>query len=63
MTQKELLYIEDAIGHECTMASYINNAIEQLEDDKLVTFMEKELKKHEKQKEELIKTLEEISNE
>ena len=63
MTQKELLYVEDAIGHECTMIKIITNAIEELEEDSLATYMEKELKNHEKIKQELEKTLEEISNE
>ena len=46
MTQKELLYVEDAIGHEQNVAAIINDAIDKLEDKTLKTFLKSELKKH-----------------
>ena len=36
MTQKELLYLEDAIGHEQNIISIIEEKIEKLVDEKLV---------------------------
>lgn len=63
MTQKELSYIEDAIGHECNMIMIINNIIENIDDQKLITFFEKEEKKHTNIKESLISKLEEKVNE
>ena len=47
MTQKELLYYDDAISHEVNISSYIEQAISNLDDNKLIEFMEKELKNHE----------------
>lgn len=46
MTQKELLYVEDAIGHEQNVGAIIQEAISLLEDQSLKTFMKSELKKH-----------------
>ena len=46
MTQKELLYVEDAIKHENNMIGIINETLDLLEDESLVSFMEGELKKH-----------------
>ena len=58
MTQKELLYIEDAIGHEDNIISICNETSCMLEDEKLVTFINDEIKKHTKTKEILKKLLE-----
>ena len=63
MTQKELLYVEDAIGHESIIIDVINDTIDKLEDEELVEFMENEEEKHTKMKEELIGLLEGLSNE
>ena len=63
MTQKELLYIEDAIGHEKNIISIINESINHLSDENLISFLEKEEKKHCSMKEKLIKCLEEKCNE
>ena len=46
MTQKELLYLEDAIGHEKNIISICNSIISNLSDTNLISFMEKEVKKH-----------------
>ena len=39
MTEKELLYFDDAINHEQYICAYIENAISSLEDNKLIEFM------------------------
>lgn len=63
MTQKELLYMEDAIGHEKEMISVLSETIELLEDEKLVSYMEDELSKHQGIHEKLLDALEGIANE
>ena len=63
MTQKELLYLEDAIKHEENLISICNDNIECMEDEELISFMKKEIKKHEKFKEKLINFMEDKSNE
>lgn len=63
MTQKELLYIEDAIGHESNLITICTNTIDTLTDKSLKTFMKGQLKKHEAMKQKLMKVLEEASNE
>lgn len=63
MTQKELLYFEDAISHEQNLSSYIEFAIANIKDEKLVEFFEKELKNHEMLQSKLIAKLEESINE
>ena len=63
MTQKELLYFEDAIGHEKSIISIINNIISNLEDETLVNFMNEELTKHKDLEEKLTNLLEVKANE
>ena len=63
MTQKELLYVEDAIGHEKTISTVIGETIELLEDEDLQNYMEDELKKHEDIQNDLIELLEDIKDE
>lgn len=46
MTQKELLYVEDAIGHEQNVSAIVSDTISKLEDKTLKTFLKSELKKH-----------------
>lgn len=62
MTQKELLYFEDAIGHETSIVTILKNSIEQLEDERLVTFMNSELSKHNELKQKLMNKLGEKVN-
>ena len=62
MTQKELLYFEDAIGHETSIVTILKNSIEQLEDERLVTFMNSELSKHNELKQKLMDKLGEKVN-
>ena len=59
MTQKELAYVEDAIGHESNIIKIIQESIKNIQDEKLVTFLETELSGHTKTKEQLINKLEE----
>lgn len=59
MTQKELLYIEDAIHHEENTIKIIDYFIDSLSSDEIVSFMQKESKKHSKIKNNLINLLEE----
>ena len=61
MTQKELLYIEDAIGHESTIISVCEDMIDNLEDEGLVSFMEEQLDEHTNIKNNLITILEDKS--
>ena len=63
MTQKELLYLEDAIHHEHIMINICKASIEQLEDEDLVSFIENEISIHELNKSNLISLLEECANE
>ena len=58
MTQKELLYFEDAIGHEKSIISILKNTISNLQDEKLISFMNEELNKHESLQEKLTNLLE-----
>lgn len=59
MTQKELSYFEDAIGHEKNIISIITESIKQLEEQKLISFLENELSEHTQLKEKLMNKLEE----
>ena len=63
MTQKELLYVEDAIGHEGVIINVLTETLNYLEDPNLISFMEKELKLHEGFQEKLVSKLEVNSNE
>ena len=46
MTNKELLYIDDALGHEKIMETCSKKASEQLTDPNLVTYMQELEKTH-----------------
>ena len=63
MTQKELLYFEDAIGHDSHIISICKEMIKNLEDENLVSFMENELNEHTLIREKLMNLLEENSHE
>ena len=63
MTQKELSYVEDAIGHEGNIIKIITETINNLEDENLINFMNGELDKHNTMKEKLMTFLEGIANE
>ncbi len=63
MTQKELLYVEDAVSHETSIIKILNESLEFLEDDKLITFIEEEINKHKDLKQGLLNLLEDEANE
>lgn len=63
MTEKELLYIEDAIGHETNIISIIKDSIKNMKNEDLISFLENEIEIHNKTKENLMKKMEEKSNE
>ena len=46
MTQKELLYMKDAVSHEKNLIDIYKYTIETLDDKTLVTFVKAQLKKH-----------------
>ena len=58
MTQKELLYVEDAVGHEQNVGQIIQESILLLEDKSLQTFLKNELTKHQVIETKLINLLE-----
>ena len=63
MTQKELLYFEDAIGHEANIISICEDTVSKIEDEELVSFMQNEIDIHKSMKEKLISLLEEKAHE
>ncbi len=63
MTQKELLYFEDAVGHEGNIIKIIEAGLQNLEDENLRAFMNNELTKHNEVKQRLMNLLEAKQNE
>ena len=63
MTQKELLYVEDAIEHENNIISILDNMIDNIEDEELVSFIEDKEEEHIELKEKLVNLLKEKANE
>lgn len=63
MTQKELSYVEDAIGHEQNIISIFENLMNNLEDEKLVSFLTNEINNHKKIEKKLTNLLEVKANE
>ena len=61
MTQKELLYVEDAIGHEQNMIEILKDTINNLQEKSLISFLKVELKKHYAMLEKLMNKLEDKS--
>jgi len=59
MTQKELLYVEDAINHEKALTNELEITEKELQDKNLKEFINKEKKKHQKMEKALEKILEE----
>ena len=62
MTQKELLYFEDAIGHVGNLEKILNESIKNLEDEKLVSFMQNEVNIQKTMKDNLMNLLEAKQN-
>ena len=63
MSQKELLYLEDAIGHEDSIINICNDRISSVDDEEIVSFLNCEVQKHTETKEKLMNLLEVKSNE
>ena len=63
MTQKELAYVEDAIGHETNIIKICEDLVKNMEEENLVTFINSEIEKHNTMKEKLLNLLEVKSNE
>lgn len=63
MTQKELLYFEDALGHETNIIKIIEESIKNLENEDLINFMKEEVERHKNIKEQLMNKLEGETNE
>ena len=63
MTQKELAYLEDAIGHETSILNIINSTIQSLDDEQLISFLQTEMDEHATQKQQLINLLGDKANE
>ena len=63
MTQKELSYYEDAVGHEQNIIKIIEITISNLQDENLITFMNEELTTHNTMLERLMNILEAKANE
>ena len=63
MTQKELLYLEDAVGHENNIISVLTETLNLLEDEELVDYIQTELETHQDMKKDLLKVLEDNANE
>ena len=63
MTQKELSYVEDAIGHEKNIISICQNIASNLQEETLKSFIESEVEKHTETKNKLMHMLEVKANE
>ena len=63
MTQKELSYIEDAIGHENNIIKICEETIKLLQDEKLKEFIQNEISEHTTLKEKLMNVLGAKANE
>ena len=46
MTEKELLYFEDAIGHEKNIVSILNQSVNMVTDEDIKSFLNSEITKH-----------------
>ena len=63
MTQKELLYLEDAISHEKNLIIILQNSIDNLKTEELTDFMAQEVTVHQQILKKLCKLLEDEANE
>ena len=57
MTQKELSYLEDAVGHESNMICILEESINLCEDDAISAFLKGELKGHKSLKDKMMSML------
>ncbi|MBR2833407.1 MAG: hypothetical protein IKE75_03130 [Bacilli bacterium] len=63
MTEKELLYVDDAVSHEKSIINILEGSIKSLENEDLVSFMENEKDIHISTLDKLMSTLKEEANE
>ena len=62
MTQKELLYLEDAIKHEQNLIEICAAAINSLTDEEIISFMKNQQKEHKTLEKKLLKIMEDEIN-
>ena len=62
MTQKELLYVEDAINHEQIIIQICNESLNNIDDESLISHLKNEIEIHTSLKEQLINILKEKAN-
>ena len=62
MTQKELAYFEDAIGHVSNIIKILEESIKNVEDEKILDFMQEEMNDKNSLKERLLTKLKEKAN-
>lgn len=63
MTQKELSYYEDAVGHEMNIIKILEESVKNISDNTLLEFLENELSLHNNRKDKLINLMENLVNE
>lgn len=63
MTQKELLYLEDAVNHEQNIVAYLKDSVSCIENENLSSFLEDEITSHEGICKKLMNLLEDEANE
>lgn len=62
MTQKELSYVEDAVGHEKSIIKICEDMIKNLSDDNFISYMQNEITTHQNMENELMTLLKEKAN-
>lgn len=62
MTQKELLYMEDAIEHETSIIKLCNGFLNKLDNEELISFIKEQINSHESIKIKLMTLLKEKAN-
>lgn len=62
MTQKELLYVEDAVMHEKSIIKLCNDFLSKLTDDDLIMFINNQIESHQRMENRLINLLKEQAN-
>lgn len=63
MTEKELLYFEDAVGHEKNIIKIIEENKKQIDDERLINFFDNQVEIHKENINNLINYVKEMANE
>ena len=63
MTQKELLYLEDAYSHEVSIISICKKAQEETNDNIIKDYMNNQISIHQALKNDLMNLLKDVANE